>query len=138
MTTITYIPLHQLTEWEGNVRKSYSKEGIEELAASIKAHGLQQNIVVKKDGKKFCVVAGRRRLKALQLLLKAGHIHADHAVPCRIEDADNAAEISLAENVMREDMHPADQFEAFRVLADKGKSAADIAVRFGKTEAHVL
>ena len=57
-------------------------------------------------------------------------------MPCRITEADDPAEISLAENVMREDMHPADQFEAFRALADKGMPVADIAARFGKTENH--
>jgi ParB family transcriptional regulator, chromosome partitioning protein len=138
MTDITNIPLNKLTAWEGNVRKTQNKSGIDELAASIKAHGLQQNLVVRKDGKKFAVVAGGRRLKALQRLAKSGDIEATYEVPCRITEAANAAEISLAENVMREDMHPADQFEAFRDLADKGMPATDIAARFGKSDSHVL
>ncbi len=138
MTNITNIPLNKLTAWEGNVRKTQNKAGIDELAASIKAHGLQQNLVVRKDGKKFAVVAGGRRLKALQRLVKAGDIEGTYEVPCRITEAADAAEISLAENVMREDMHPADQFEAFRDLADKGMPATDIAARFGKRETHVL
>ncbi len=138
MTDITNIPLNKLTAWEGNVRKTQNKSGIDELAASIKAHGLQQNLVVRKDGKKFAVVAGGRRLKALQRLAKAGDIEADHEVPCRITEAADAAEISLAENVVREEMHPGDQFEAFRDLADKGMPATDIAARFGKSDSHVL
>ena len=138
MTNITNIPLNKLTAWEGNVRKTQNKSGINELAASIKAHGLQQNLVVRKDGKKFAVVAGGRRLKALQRLAKAGDIEHTCDVPCRITEAADASEISLAENVMREDMHPADQFEAFRDLADKGMPATDIAARFGKSETHVL
>lgn len=138
MTDITNIPLNKLTAWEGNVRKTQNKSGIDELAASIKAHGLQQNLVVRKDGKNFAVVAGGRRLKALQRLAKAGDIEATFEVPCRITEAADPAEISLAENVVREEMHPADQFDAFRDLADKGMPAADIAVRFGKSETHVL
>jgi ParB family chromosome partitioning protein len=138
MTDITNIPLNKLAAWEGNVRKTQNKAGIDELAASIKAHGLQQNLVVRKDGKKFAVVAGGRRLKALQRLAKAGDIKPTFEVPCRITEATDAAEISLAENVMREDMHPADQFEAFRDLADKGMPTTDIAARFGKSETHVL
>jgi ParB family chromosome partitioning protein len=138
MTDITNIPLNKLTAWEGNVRKTQNKAGIDELAASIKAHGLQQNLVVRKDGKKFAVVAGGRRLKALQRLAKSGDIKPTCEVPCRITEAADAAEISLAENVVREDMHPADQFEAFRDLADKGMPATDIAARFGKSETHVL
>jgi ParB family transcriptional regulator, chromosome partitioning protein len=138
MTDITNIPLNKLTAWEGNVRKTQNKAGIDELAASIKAHGLQQNLVVQKDGKKFAVVAGGRRLKALQRLAKAGDIEPTCEVPCRITEAADAAEISLAENVVREEMHPADQFEAFRDLADKSMPATDIAARFGKSETHVL
>jgi ParB family transcriptional regulator, chromosome partitioning protein len=138
MTDIINIPLNKLTAWEGNVRKTQNKAGIDELAASIKAHGLQQNLGVIEDGKKFAVVAGRRRLKALQRLAKAGDIEATYRVPCRITEAADAAEISLAENVVREEMHPADQFEAFRDLADKGMPATDIAARFGKSDSHVL
>ncbi len=75
MTDITNIPLNKLTAWEGNVRKTQNK-GIDELAASIAAHGLLQSLVVRKDGKKFAVVAGNRRLAALASLLKAGKIEA--------------------------------------------------------------
>ncbi|HWR53959.1 MAG TPA: ParB/RepB/Spo0J family partition protein [Bryobacteraceae bacterium] len=137
MTDITNIPLNKLTAWEGNVRKVQNKASIDELAASIKAHGLLQSLVVITDGKKFAVSAGGRRLVALQKLAKDGHIEAGYLVPCLITEAGDASEISLAENVMREDMHPADQFEAFRGLADKGMPIVDIAARFGKPEAHV-
>ena len=137
MTNMKDIPLNQLVAWSGNVRKTHNKTGIEELAASIKAHGLQQNLVVRKDGRKFGVVSGGRRLKSMQLLAKRGEIAADFPVPCQITEAENATELSLVENVMREEMHPADQFEAFRKLADEGMPVADIAARFGSSEAHV-
>ena len=67
MTDITNIPLNKLTAWEGNVRKTHNK-GIDDLAASIEAHGLLQSLVVRKDGKKFAVVAGNRRLEGIRLL----------------------------------------------------------------------
>lgn len=135
MTDITSIPLNKLTAWEGNVRKTQNKGFIDELAASIKAHGLQQNLVVRKQGRTFAVVAGGQRLKALNLLAKAGAIAGDHPVPCRIADGDiDASELSLAENVVRDNMHPADQFDAFRGLIDKGMPMADVAARFGVTE----
>src|SRR5665213_469136 len=137
MTDIINVPLNKLTVWTGNVRKVQNKDGIDALAASINAHGLQQNLVVRKDGKKFAVVAGGRRLKALQQLAKAGDLQATFPVPCSITVADNATELSLAENVMREDMHPADKFEAFRSLTDDGMPMADIAARFGCSETHV-
>ena len=74
MTDITNIPLDKLTAWEGNVRKTQNKTFIDELAASIKAHGLQQNLVVRKQGRKFAVLAGGQRLKALNLLAETGAI----------------------------------------------------------------
>ena len=120
-TNITNIPLNKLTAWEGNVRKTQTKGSIDELAANIKAIGLQQNLIVSKDGKKNLVVAGRRRLMALQKLAKDKDISDDFPVPCQIaaEGAD-LTEISLAENTIRENMHPADECEAFTKLAEGG------------------
>ena len=61
----------------------------------------------------------------------------DHPVPCRMIGAIVAAEeVSLAENSVRAAMHPADQVEAFRRLADAGSTAAAIAARFGVSGAH--
>jgi ParB family chromosome partitioning protein len=135
MTDIVNIPLNKLTQFEGNVRKTQNKGFIDELAASIKAHGLQQNLVVKKEGKQFAVVAGSQRLTALLLLAKAGEIKGTHPVPCKLAEGDiDPSEISLLENVLRDDMHPADEFEAFRDLIDKGVPVADIAARFGVSE----
>ena len=52
-------------------------------------------------------------------------------------DGEDAAEISLAENIVRLPMHPADQFEAFKALADDGKGPEEIAARFGVRCRHV-
>ena len=135
MSDIINIPLNQLTAWKGNVRKTQNKGFVDELAASIKAHGLQQNLIVMKDGKKYAVIAGGQRLKALQQLAKARDIEAAHPVPCKVTAGENdATELSLAENVVRENMHPADQFEAFCKLIDKGATVTDVAARFGITE----
>lgn len=135
MSDIINIPLNQLTAWNGNVRKTQNKGFLDELAASIKAHGLQQNLIVSKDGKKYAVIAGGQRLKALQLLVKAGDIEAAHPVPCLVTAGESdATELSLTENVVRANMHPADQFEAFCKLIDKGATVTDVAARFGITE----
>src|SRR5579871_5989939 len=116
MTDTTSIPLNKLVLWSGNVRKTAGADTtLAELAASIAAHGLLQSLVVRNGKKgKFAVVAGGRRLMALQQLAESGRIKADYAVPCQVvaDDAD-ATEISLAENAVRENMHPADEFEAF-------------------------
>ncbi|MGH6678362.1 MAG: ParB/RepB/Spo0J family partition protein [Bradyrhizobium sp.] len=136
---ITAIPLTKLVPWDGNVRKTGVSEGMEELVASIAAHGLLQSLIVRKTSRgKFAVIAGQRRLRALASLAENGSVEADMPVPCRIiEGSADAAEISLSENVVRAPMHPADQFDAFRELIDNGATPADIAARFGITEAAV-
>jgi ParB family chromosome partitioning protein len=134
--TTTSISLNKLFAWEGNVRKTDSGKAIDEMAASIAAHGLLQSLVVRKDKRgKYAVVAGRRRLLALQSLVENGNMPATHPVACNIlEDEADATEIGLAENVQREAMHPADEFEAFRTLVDSGMPVADVAARFGVAE----
>lgn len=132
------VPLHKLKRDPKNVRKTYSKEGIEELAATIRADGyrLLQNLIVRKAEKKGCfyVTARGRRLAALNLLLEQGEIAKDYGVEVKERDEDDAIGISFTENTAREDMNPVDQFEAYRAMAEEGKPVADIAARFSKTE----
>jgi ParB family transcriptional regulator, chromosome partitioning protein len=133
------IPLNKLVPWDGNVRKTGTNDGIDELTASIAAHGILQSLVVRKTTRgKYAVVAGERRRRALTALAQGGTIDKDAPVPCHIlSGTADATEISLTENVVRAPMHPADQFEAFRDLIDAGSAPADIAARFGITEAAV-
>ena len=136
MTDIIHIPLNRLALWKGNVRKTDIQAGVNELAESIASHGLLQSLVVRKGKKgKHDIVAGQRRYLALQALAKDGRIKKDCPVPCMLADENvDAAELSLAENVVRMAMHPADQFEAFRDLIDGGATITDVAARFGVTE----
>jgi ParB family transcriptional regulator, chromosome partitioning protein len=134
---IKTIPLSQLVPAPEGVRKQRNKAFEAELAASIKTHGLKQNLVVRKEGKKFAVIAGTQRLAAMNALVKAGDLKASFPVPCMIETSGRNAEISLVENAVRDDMHPADLFLAFRGLVDKGESVTDIAARFGRSETSV-
>jgi ParB family chromosome partitioning protein len=141
MTTEQNIPLNQLIHSKANVRRTAKTEGIAELAASIEAHGLRQNLNVlpTEDGRKFEVVAGSRRLRALKQLAKAGKLAKDIPIPCFVLGAgEDPAEISLAENAMRAAIHPDDQFEAFRALIEeKGATPEEVAARFGVTAAVV-
>ena len=139
---IRSIPLHRLEPSPANVRKTEpGMSAFAELKASIAAHGLLENLVARDVGpaedlgERFAVIAGARRLAALNELAGEGVIEANHPVPCRIV-ANGAAdrEISLAENVVRVAMHPADQIEAFGALALAGATVADIAARFGVSE----
>ena len=135
------IPLCRLALAPENVRKTPPDDAAQaQLRASIKAHGLLENLVARSDGadadgtERFAVVAGGRRLAALKVLAEDGTLHADHAVPCKIAADGNAGELSLAENVIRIAMHPADQVVAFSKLAEAVATVAAIAARFGVTE----
>ena len=133
-----YIQLANLVKSPLNVRKTASATADEELKASILAHGLMQNLVVTEGNKgKYLVIAGARRLEALKALQAEGKLLADHAVPCQVVSEEHAEEMSLAENTIRQDMHPADEFEAFAALYHAGRSVGFIAERFGATEKHV-
>lgn len=132
--TIQSIPVASLIMSPRNARKT-GGQSVEDLAASIGAQGLIQNLTVTSaEGKdKFEVVAGGRRWRALRHLIKTKALPKDHEVPCKIVCAEEAAEISLAENVIRQAMHPADQFDAFKALVDDGMPIEDVAARFGVT-----
>jgi ParB family transcriptional regulator, chromosome partitioning protein len=139
MTDIIHVPLNRLALWDGNVRKTDIKVGIDELSQSIKAHGLLQSLVVRKGKRgKFEIVAGQRRYLALKHLADHGDLVKDCSIPCALANEElDASEISLAENVVRAPMHPADQFEAFRAIIDSGATVADVAARFGIAETTV-
>ena len=139
---IQSIPLSQLELSPANVRKtSAGKTAFAELKASIAAHGLLENLVARAiepgpgGNIRYAVIAGGRRLTALIDLAREGMLSTDYPVPCRmVDDTAPESELSLAENVVRAAMHPADQVEAFAGLADGGATVADIATRFGVAE----
>jgi ParB family chromosome partitioning protein len=132
------IPVSRLVQAPENVRKTNTGAGIEELKASILAEGLLQNLIAYPTEKeKFAVVGGERRRKALAALIKEKKLGKAHAVPCLVRDREEAIALSLAENVQREGMHPADQFEAFSALVAQGKAIEDVAARYGVTPAVV-
>ena len=117
-----------------NVRKT-PRMSIPELAASIQRVGLLQNLIVipASDGEHYEVVAGGRRLAALKLLAKKHRISKEWEVPCLLVADGTARTASLTENVQREVMHPADQFEAFAALVAEGRPIEDIAADFSVT-----
>ncbi|CAD16324.1 conserved hypothetical protein [Ralstonia pseudosolanacearum GMI1000] len=79
---------------------------------------------------KWWPVAGGRRLAALKLLAKKRRISKEWEVPCLLVADGTARTASLTENVQREAMHPADQFEAFAALVAEGRPIEDIAADF--------
>lgn len=130
----TMIPFSQLARTDHNARRTNKATNIPALAASIAAQGILQNLVVSLAGNgTYAVHAGDRRYQAIALLIEQGKRPADFKVPCKIIDVGNATAASLAENTMREAMHPADEFDAFVKLKEEQFTIDQIADAFGVT-----
>ncbi|MGA0607984.1 ParB/RepB/Spo0J family partition protein [Phenylobacterium sp. VNQ135] len=134
------VPLNKLKKSPKNARKTpHGEAAIAALAASIAAKGMLQAPVVEpevgEDGAPtgfWLVTIGEGRRLAMLLRLKRKEVRKSEPVRCVVDTTNDAHEISLDENVTRTEMHPADQFEAFRRLAaERGLGAEDIGARFG-------
>lgn len=136
---IEYVPLASLVKSPLNVRTiPYSADSVRGLADSIEALGLLQNLIVHTlAGGTSGVVAGGRRLTALQLLVQEKRLAGDHAVMVKRVSDDIAALASVAENEQRAAMHPAEQIAGFRTLAEQGKTPAQIGDALGFGSHHV-
>lgn len=130
------IPLNKLAPSPDNVRTiSPEKASDAALIASIHHAGLMQNLTVTAPAKatgRYRVIAGGRRLAALQHLAGKGDLPKDYPVPCRItREGENITELSLQENLQRVPLHPADQFAAFERMRAEGSNEPEIAAHFG-------
>ena len=134
--TVQTVKLSQLRLSPLNVRRVKPK-AIDQLAADMLAHGQLQNLVVYAEGNRFEVAAGGRRYRAFKQLEKTKAIPSCHPVSVDVRDKAEAVELSLAENVSREDMHVADAVIAYGDLHAQGKSPEDIAARFGVALSYV-
>ena len=95
-------------------RKKFNEEGLNELADSIKEHGVFNPILVRKSLKGYELIAGERRLRASKLAKQA-------EIPAIILDFDDKGmmEVSLLENIQREDLSPLDEAKAYEQLIKK-------------------
>ena len=96
-------------------RLSFDDQGLKELAASIKEHGIIQPLVLRKLGSKYEIIAGERRYKASQM---AG-LNTVPAVISNIDD-NSSAEVALVENIQRRDLTPIEEARSYKNLLDKG------------------
>lgn len=114
-------------------RKRFDEIALEELAASIREHGVVEPILVRREGTKYRIVAGERRWRAAQ---RAGL----REVPAILREASDreAFELALVENLQRADLNAIEEAEAFEVLAtDHGLTQEQIAGRVGKERSTV-
>jgi ParB family transcriptional regulator, chromosome partitioning protein len=114
-------------------RKNFDEEKIEQLAESIKEHGIVQPIVLKKDGNTYTIVAGERRWRASKSIgLKE--------IPAVVMDLTDKQilEISLIENIQREDLNPIEEAVAYKKLIDEfDLTQEELSKRIGKSRTAV-
>jgi ParB family chromosome partitioning protein len=124
-------PLEKIVPQKGQPRQHFDAQKLEELAQSIREHGLVEPLVVRRmpgSGDKFELIAGERRWRALQ---KAGLREA--LVVVKDVSAKDAFELALIENVQREDLNPIELAESFeRLLREHGYTQEALAERLGK------
>ncbi len=114
-------------------RIKFKEENINELAESIKEHGVIQPIVVRKISDKYEIIAGERRYKASILAGKT-------TIPAIITDLDdkNSAEVALIENVQRQNLTPIEEAISYKKILDMGYiSQTDLAEKLGKTQSTI-
>lgn len=134
---IEYYPLESLYLSPLNPRQNHSDDEILELAGSLIACGLLQNLSGLRDSEgRIGIVAGGRRFMALQLAVQTHAILG--IVPVKVTDDEaTAREWAVVENTARKDLHPADEIRAYGRMEATGASVAAIASAFAVTEAHV-
>ena len=114
-------------------RLNFDEQGLQELADSIKEHGIIQPLVLRKLGNKYEIIAGERRYKAAQM---AG-LTTVPAVIANIDD-NKSAEVALVENVQRRDLTAIEEARSYKSLLDKGYLTQDqLAKRMGLSQPSV-
>lgn len=139
MSIIT-VPFSALIPGTQNPRKVSDEKLIAGLAASIKADGLLHNLVVQKaKRRKYRVIAGNRRYRALALLKADGEIGDDYPVPVEVRETTDGDAFRLAtiENVQRERLNPIDEAEAIAALLQDGAAIDDVSAKTGMGESMI-
>lgn len=127
------IPLEAVIPNPHQPRRSMDEAGVAELAASLKATGLIQPIVVRKAGEQYQLIAGERRWRAARL---AGF----KTIPALLRDVDSftQAQMALVENIQRENLNPIDRAQAYRTLMNQlGLTQAELAGRLGEDRSSI-
>lgn len=127
------IPLNELRVNPYQPRKTFNEEALNELANSIKEHGVFQPIIVKKSIKGYEIVAGERRFRASKIAGKT-------TIPAIVRDFtdDQMMEIAVLENLQRENLNAIEEAEAYKTLMINLELTQDqVAQRVGKSRSHI-
>jgi ParB family chromosome partitioning protein len=128
------VPIEHITRNPRNPRRTFDEAELQDLANSVRQHGIVQPVVVRTLGSdRYEIIAGERRWRAAQL---AGFSD----IPVIIRDVDDrtALEIAIVENVQRSDLNPLEEAMGYELLiADHGYTQNDLGEIIGKSRSHV-
>ncbi|TCV70407.1 ParB family chromosome partitioning protein [Neorhizobium sp. R1-B] len=128
------VPIEYVARNPRNPRRSFDESELQDLASSIRQHGIVQPVVVRPQGSdRFEIIAGERRWRAAQL---AGLIE----IPVIVRDVDDrtALEIAIVENVQRSDLNPLEEALGYeQLIAEHGYTQNDLGEIIGKSRSHV-
>ena len=130
---VVEIPLTEIRSNPYQPRKEFDEDALQELADSIKEHGVIQPIIVKKSIKGYEIVAGERRTRASKMAGK-------EKIPAIIKDYTDQEmmEIALAENILRQNLNPIEEAEQFKKIIDStGLTQEEVAKKFGKSRSYI-
>ena len=127
------LEIDQLDPADIQPRKYFNENKLNELAQSIKTNGIIQPIIARRQGDRFQIIAGERRWRAAQI---AGL----RRVPCVVKEIpeENVLELSLIENIQREELNPIEEANAYKKLLERLEvTQEEIARRVGKDRSSI-
>jgi ParB family transcriptional regulator, chromosome partitioning protein len=130
-----HIPIDKIQRNPDQPRRTFDTAELEELANSIRAHGVLQPILVRplRNSDMFEIVAGERRWRAAQI----AKLHQLPAVVMELDDRD-VLEIAIIENVQRADLNPLEEAQGYQALLERfNRTQADVAEQVGKSRPHI-
>lgn len=125
--SLQQIPVVNIIPYPGQPRHIFDETRLDELASSIKVHGVLQPLLVRKKDDKYELIAGERRWRAAQ---RAGL----STLPCILSEVapEDVFTLALVENLQRADLNPIEEAQAYLRLQELGHSQSDIAQAVGK------
>ena len=129
---IREVPVAKILPNPAQPRLSYEEDSLTELADSIREHGVLQPILVRPIGSQFELIAGERRWRASRMAQR-------ESIPAIVVEFDDetALEVSIIENLQREDVSPLEEASMFRKMTDLGYSVRQLAQKIGKDKGYV-
>src|SRR3954449_6065149 len=127
--TLSMVPLAQIRPSKTNPRAEFDDERMAELIESVKQHGIITPLTLSRDGEgRYAIIAGERRYRAA----KAAKLR---EVPAQVREVDGEAlTLAVAENVIRADLTPVEEADAYRRLGEEHGDAAKVAKLVGRSE----